>query len=144
MKKISMFVVEDDLNDILFLKRALKKAQIDISMEICQDGETAIQNLQTLAQNRSHSPAVLPAFILLDLKIPRVSGFDVLRWVRNHPVLWSIPVIVFSSSNQARDIRQAYDFGANSYLVKPVDFTSLSRHVSLLCNYWGRLNEMAL
>lgn len=142
MEKILMLLIEDDRNDILLIKHALKKAQINILMEIYEDGETAISNLRELAENRLRAAAVRPAFILLDLKIPRISGFEVLRWIRSHPDMWSIPVIVFSSSNQSTDIQQAYQLGANSYLVKPVEFEALSRIIALLVQYWGRMNEM--
>jgi CheY-like chemotaxis protein len=134
----TILVVEDEEDSVLLLESAFRKAQFVNPVHRVAHGALAIEYLkQAVAKNQ---PVPLPALILLDLKLPLVSGIEVLKWIRAHPLLYSRIVIVFSSSAEPRDIAEAYRAGANSYLVKPTNLSSLTELASGLRSYWLRLN----
>lgn len=137
-----ILLVEDDPNDVLLIRRASHKANLLNPLYVVEDGEQAIAYLsgQGIYAERSRYP--LPVLILLDLKLPRKSGFEVLAWLKAHPQLRRIPVVVLTSSRESPDIARAYDLGANSYLVKPVGFEDLVEMVRTLKLYWLILNEL--
>ncbi len=133
--------VEDDPNDVLLIGRALRKAEVHASIQVVNDGDQAVDYLSgnnTYAQ-REQFP--LPALVLLDLKLPRKSGIEVLQWIRSKPGLRRIPVIMLTSSRQPIDINRAYDLGVNAYLVKPVSFDTLVEMLRTLDSFWLRVNE---
>lgn len=126
-----VLLVEDNPDDVFMIKRAFDKAKITNPLDVAKDGEEAISYLQ---ENK-------PVLVLLDLKLPKVSGFEVLKWVKSKERLKRIPVVVLTSSRNGDDINKAYDLGANSYLVKPVRFENLlnlTKHINI---YWLILNE---
>jgi CheY-like chemotaxis protein len=136
----AILLVEDDANDVVLIQRAFQRARIVNPVHVAEDGEAAIAYLsgQEPFADRDRHP--LPVLMLLDLKLPRKSGLEVLAWVRQQPGLKRLPVLVLTSSAQGPDINQAYDTGANSYLVKPIradDLVALARGVHL---YWTGLN----
>ena len=133
--------VEDDPNDVLLVQRAIRKAKLALQLTCVSDGELALAYLagEEIYGDRERFP--IPSLILLDLKIPRRSGLEVLQWLRSHPGLKRIPVAVLTSSRHERDIDAAYEAGANSYLVKPVGFDALLGLVELLHTYWFVLNQ---
>lgn len=134
----TILVVEDEEDSVLLLESAFRKAQFSNPVHRVSHGALAIEYLtQAVAKNR---PVPLPALILLDLKLPLVSGIEVLKWIRAHPTLYSRVVIIFTSSAEPRDIAEAYKAGANSYLVKPTNLSSLTELANGLKNYWLRLN----
>lgn len=134
----TILVVEDEDDSVLLLESAFRKAQFSNPVHRVSHGALAIEYLkQAVAKNR---PVPLPALILLDLKLPLVSGIEVLKWVRAHPVLHSLVVIIFTSSAEPRDISEAYRSGANSYLVKPSNLNTLTELAIGLRSYWLRLN----
>ena len=137
----TILLVEDDPNDILLTQRAFRRANIVNPLQVVQDGETAVQYLsgQEIYADRDRYP--IPILILLDLKLPRCSGLEVLAWLREQPKLKRLPVVVLTSSNQSSDLNHAYDLGVNSYLVKPVAFNALLEMVKNLNQYWLLLNE---
>lgn len=139
-----LLLVEDNPNDILLFQRALRKAKLDIPLNIVQDGEQAVDYLagQSRYTNRRKYP--LPALILMDIRLPRKSGLEVLAWLKSQPILCRIPVIVFTSSEEIVDVNQAYDSGANSYLTKPVSFEALEDIVSSVKEYWIEKNRYPL
>src|SRR5947208_13194034 len=124
-EKARLLVAEDNAHDVFLLKRAFIKAGINVPMHIVNDGQEAVDYLigQEPYANRKEYP--LPTLLLLDLKMPRLSGFDVIRWVREHKGLRRLPILVLSSSGLGKDINRAYDLGANSYLLKPSRFDDL-------------------
>ncbi len=136
-----VLVVDDEPNDLLLFRRAAKKSLLANPIRAVEDGEDAIAFLDELKDARQGDDRV-PAVIILDLKMPKKNGFDVLAWIREQPGLRRIPVVVFTSSSQDPDIARAYDLGANSYLVKPVTFESLIEMVRTLGLYWTVHNEM--
>ena len=133
---LSILVAEDLDGDVEILKRAFSKAGGDARLHFVRDGQEAIEYLR-----RDPNTHVLPAMLLLDLKMPRVSGFEVLEWLRKHPGLHRLVVVIFTSSDVPEDINRAYDLGANSYLVKPVEFVGLVETAKHLRDYWLKLNR---
>lgn len=139
--KQAILLVEDDSNDVLLVQRAFRLAKFDGSIQIVADGEEAISYLsrQPPYENRELYP--LPLLILLDLKLPRRSGLEVLEWLRQQPELKRLLVVVLTSSRESPDVKKAYDLGVNSYLVKPVIFEDLVVLMKNIGTYWFKLNE---
>ena len=135
-----VLLVEDDPNDILLTRRAFRKAELPEPIAIVEDGEQAVAYLSATGQFADRRAHPLPDLVLLDLKLPRMSGLEVLTWLRKQPKLQRLPVIVLTSSRETADVNRAYELGANSYLLKPVTFDALARIVSDLDRYWGELN----
>jgi CheY-like chemotaxis protein len=135
----TILVVEDEEDAVLLLESAFRRAQFSNPVHRVSHGALAIEYL-TQAVSAKNRPVPLPAFVLLDLKLPLVSGIEVLKWIRAHPLLHSLIVIIFTSSSEPRDIADAYRAGANSYLVKPTNLSALTELASGLRSYWMRLN----
>jgi CheY-like chemotaxis protein len=133
----TVLLVEDDLNDIFLVKRAFKKARIPNPLQIVTDGVEAIHYLQGDGKyaDRDHYP--LPSLIVMDIKMPRKSGFEVLEWIKSDGVMKRIPVVIVSSSDQPDDIDKAYEYGANAYMIKPVDFRAVEGLFTSITHYWG-------
>ncbi len=133
-----VILVEDNPDDADLIIYAFRKAHVANPVEVISDGETAIRRL---AQRAAAGDGEVPALILLDLKLPRRTGFEVLAWIRaeDRAKLW--PVVVLTSSNQNGDVRRAYELGANSYLVKPVASEALLDMIRTLNRYWIVLNQ---
>ena len=140
-ERYSILLVEDDPNDIILIKRAFEKANITNPLQVVENGEEAISYLDGKGRYGDREKYPLPILILLDLKLPRKSGHEVLEWLRQQPGLKRLTVVVLTSSQQSSDINRAYDLGANSYLVKPVTFDTLVEVVKNLNFYWVILNE---
>ncbi|MDI3290833.1 response regulator [Polyangium sp. 15x6] len=140
---IGVLVVEDDTTDVLMIRRAFKKAQLVNPLRIVDNGDTAVDYLSGRPPYDDRATHPLPALILLDLKLPRRSGLEVLEWLRQQPGLKRLPVVVLTSSMENTDMRKAYDLGCNSYLVKPVSFEGLLDAVKALGVYWLNLNRRA-
>lgn len=137
---LPILLVDDDPNDRLLFRRAAKKARFANPIVEAANGEEAIEAVQRATAESSGGRAEL-AVVILDLKMPRMSGFEVLDWMRGQGSLSRIPVVVFTASNQDPDVARAYDLGANSYLVKPVTFDALIEMVRTLGLYWAVFNE---
>jgi CheY-like chemotaxis protein len=136
-----VLLVEDSPDDSLLIRRAFKKAGLAPPVHV-EDGEEAVAYLARALASGAHATTALPGLILLDLKLPRKSGLEVLAWLRVQDTLRRLPVVVLTSSREAPDVRRAYDLGANSYLVKPVGFEALLQLVETLGLYWLKLNEL--
>jgi CheY-like chemotaxis protein len=141
LERYVILLVEDDPNDIILIKRAFGKANITNRIQVVEDGEEAISYLAGKGRYGDRQNYPLPILILLDLKLPRKSGHEVLEWLRQQPMLKRLTVVVLTSSQQSSDVNRAYDLGANSYLVKPVTFDTLVEMVKGLNFYWVILNE---
>ena len=136
-----ILLVEDNDDDAFLLTRALRTAEIDNPVHIVQDGEEALEYLTGAGKYADRLEYPLPSLMLLDLKLPRVSGFEVLEWIQKDTTLPPLVVVVLSSSGETRDINMAYRFGARSYLVKPptaASFVDLAQGLKL---YWLQLNQ---
>ena len=136
-----VLIVEDDADDRELLARAFKKAGIAVPLRFAKDGDEAIAFLGTVSADTSQAA---PSIVLLDLKLPRRSGFEVLEWIKGTARLRRIPVIILTSSRENVDLERAYDLGANSYLVKPARPEALREMVEQINAYWLGLNEMAV
>lgn len=115
----NILLVEDDENDVFFMQRAMQKANISFPMHVVMDGQAALDYLSGTGRYQDRNQYPLPDLMFLDLKLPYVHGFEVLSWVREHPVLSELPVIILTSSPEERDQRQAEELGVRSYCVKP-------------------------
>jgi len=117
-----ILVAEDNEVDVLLLRRAFAKAQLLNPLQVVHDGEEAIAYLSGKGKYADRAEYPLPDLVLLDLKMPHKNGLEVLEWIRERPSLSGLRVVMLTSSDQARDVNTAYQLGANSFLVKPVDF----------------------
>jgi len=136
-----ILLAEDDPNDVLLIQRAFQRNHVANPVQVVRDGEEALAYLSGQAPFADRERHPLPLLMLMDLKMPRKSGLEVLEWVRQQAGLKRLPIIVLTSSNQSPDINRAYELGANSYLVKPAGFDSLLDLVKNLDMYWLILNE---
>ena len=136
-----VLLAEDDPNDVLLIQRAFQRNHVANPVQVVRDGDEALAYLSGQAPFADRERHPLPVLMLMDLKMPRKSGLEVLEWVRQQPGLKRLPIIVLTSSNQSPDINRAYELGANSYLVKPAGFDSLLDLVKNLDMYWLILNE---
>jgi len=127
--------VEDNPDDVLLMNLAFSRAGVAANLHVVSDGDEAIAALGDGESNGGP-----PVCVLLDVKLPRVSGMEVLAWIRSQPRLRRLPVILLTSSSQTADINRAYDLGANSFLVKPPDLDSLTQLVKTVAHYWVQTN----
>ena len=134
-------VVEDDPDDRHLLARAFKKLGSNVPLRFACDGDEAIALLNEVVS--STDQRLRPVVILLDLKLPRRSGLEVLAWVKEQPALRRIPVVILTSSREQTDLKKAYDLGANSFLVKPSQPQALHSLIEQVNSYWVGYNEMA-
>ncbi len=137
----AILLVEDNPDDALLIQRAFGKAKIANPIVHVDDGDKAVAYLSGASPYDDRSKNPLPILVLLDLKLPRRSGLEVLTWLRAQAGLKRLPVVILTSSNEKSDINKAYDLGANSYLVKPVGFDALFDMVKTLQPYWMIFNE---
>ncbi len=135
----TILVVEDEEDSVALLENAFRKAQFVNPVHRVSHGALAMEYLSNAADAKKKT-VPLPVLVLLDLKLPLVSGIELLRWIRAHPVLRSLVVIVLTSSTAPKDISEAYEAGANSYLVKPTTVGALRELAAEIRNYWLRLN----
>jgi CheY-like chemotaxis protein len=135
-----ILLVEDNPNDIELILSALKDTSLANEIAVAHDG---VQALDYLFRRGPYAgrPAVPPAVVLLDLKMPKVDGHEVLRQIRSDPVLRFTPVVVLTSSREEQDLYQTYQLGANAFLVKPVEFEAFVSAVGKLGVFWALLNE---
>lgn len=138
-----VLVVEDSTEDFTALGRAFRKHALQNPVFRCEDGDQALDYLLGYG-TRPNWPATLPAIILLDLNMPGTDGRTVLGTLKHAPRLNQIPVIVFTTSSNAKDIEECYRLGANSYMTKPVDYPALEEKVRLIVRYWLDSNELPL
>ena len=139
--ELTILLVEDDPDAVLLLLRALEKANVKNPVEVARDGQEAIDYLSHQGAYTDRERYRLPVLMLLDLKMPRKTGFEVLEWLRQQPGLRRLIVVVLTSSNQVADVSRAYDLGSNSYLVKPTGFEPLIEMMKDVHHYWLELNE---
>ncbi|OGP70048.1 MAG: two-component system response regulator [Deltaproteobacteria bacterium RBG_13_58_19] len=147
MKNYSGFtilLVEDDADDALLIQRAFRKAKIANPIQTVSDGDEAVAYLNGAERYGDRRQFPLPVLILLDLKLPRRSGFEVLAWLQSQPGLKRTPVVVLTSSKETMDVNRAYELGANSYLLKPVTFEALQEIMKAINLYWLVFSEMPM
>jgi CheY-like chemotaxis protein len=143
MKSATILLVEDNADDEALTLRALKKNNIKNEVVLARDGVEALDYLFGTGAYADRDLTVMPQVVLLDLKLPRVDGLEVLRRVRQHERTKFLPVVILTSSNEEQDRIRGYGLGANSYVRKPVDFSQFTEAVRELGLYWLVLNEPA-
>jgi two-component system, response regulator len=137
----TILLVEDDPSDMDLTKRALEKAHIVNKLVVASDGQEALDYLLGAGAYAGRDTSDLPTLTLLDLKLPKVSGLDVLRRIRAGAVTRRMPVVILTSSREEQDVATGYDLGVNSYIRKPVEFERFVQSVGQLELYWLVLNE---
>jgi two-component system, response regulator len=136
-----ILLVEDNPQDAELTIRSLKKKNLANQLVVVEDGEEALEYLFCRGRFASRDANQPPKVILLDLKLPKISGLEVLRALKQNEQTRTIPVVIVSSSREDPDIKTAYDLGANSYVVKPVDFDAFAEAVSSVGLYWLLVNQ---
>ncbi len=141
MNSVEILLVEDNPNDVELTLHALKKNNIANHIEVVRDGAEALDFLFGKGAFAGRDMESGPKVVLLDLKLPKVDGLEVLRQIRSDPRTRAIPVVVLTSSREERDITDSYNLGVNSYVAKPVDFEQFTEAVRQLGLYWLLLNQ---
>ena len=141
MSQKMIMVVEDNPDDEELTLRALRQAKIANEIVVTRDGNEALEFVFGKGQYAGRNLERMPAVILLDLKLPKLSGLEVLKQLRSDPRTKLIPVVVLTSSSEDEDMLRSYQSGANSYVRKPVEFSAFANAVSQLGLYWMLLNE---
>lgn len=137
----TILLVEDNPDDVLLTKRALRNNYINAEVIVATDGSEALDWLFAEGAHASRNPAHLPALVLLDLKLPKVSGREVLRRIREKPQTRLLRVVVLTTSREEEDVMECYALGACSYVRKPVDLAEFSHVIGHLGVYWLSMNE---
>ncbi|MBU4224827.1 MAG: response regulator [Chloroflexi bacterium] len=140
-KPVEILLVEDNPNDVELTLHALKKNNIANRIEVVRDGAEALEFIFATGAYADRQNVEKPRVILLDLKLPKVDGLEVLRQIKADPRTRTIPVVALTSSREERDIVESYKLGVNSYIVKPVDFEQFTEAVRQLGLYWLLLNQ---
>jgi CheY-like chemotaxis protein len=143
MNDTCILLVEDEANDILLLKIAFEDAGIAVPLRVVTDGQMAVDYLSGAGAFADRNKFPTPCLVLLDLKLPRKSGFEVLKWIREQPPLRRIVVIVFTSAEHEQDVAKAYELGANSYVVKAMDVAQRNETTRFLKGWWLQCNRFA-
>jgi len=131
-----VLIAEDVQNDVELLQRSFDQAGIPVATHVVMDGEECIAYLAGRGKYSNREEYPLPDLLLLDLKMPRLNGFDVLKWIRAQESLSALRVVVLTSSERIRDINLAYELGANSFLTKPLNFIDFTNTVRVMLKYW--------
>jgi CheY-like chemotaxis protein len=138
---VEILIVEDNEDDAHLALRALKKYHVSNHVLWVKDGEEALDYMFFRGEYANRKRGQNPKLILLDLKMPKVDGMEVLEEVRKHPETRSTPVVMLTSSQEERDITESYNLGVNSYIVKPVDFNKFADSIKEVGFYWVVLNK---
>jgi two-component system, response regulator len=138
---VEIIIVEDNPQDAELTMRALKKLNVAYNILVAEDGEEALDMIFSRGiyeERKTHTP---PKVIFLDLKLPKVSGLEILKEIKTNPLTKKIPVVVVTSSREDPDIKAAYELGANGYVVKPVEFEAFSNSMLQTGIFWLTVNE---
>jgi two-component system response regulator len=141
MDERAILLVEDNADDEEFTLRALHRAKVTNPVIVVRDGSEAVDFLLGTGQYADRDASQVPAVVLLDLNLPKLSGIEVLRRIRNEPATRHVPVVVLTSSSEDEDVVDSYLSGANSYVRKPVGFAEFALAVGRLGVYWTLVNE---
>jgi len=133
---VTVLHIDDDPNDTELLRAAVRRANAPFDLQNVEDADKALSYLSGHGNYANRTLFPLPALILLDLKMPRATGFEILKWIRKHPELGRLPVVVLSGSELHDDIRRAYEIGASSYLIKPPGFEALVEMIKDVTAIW--------
>jgi CheY-like chemotaxis protein len=134
MKNLFILIAEDDADDRFLMQKALDELGEDIKIEFVENGVELLEHLNGIKDQKLGG--VYPKFILLDLNMPKMDGREVLKNIKNHDEFRKIPVIIFSTTKNQLEVKRCYDLGANTYIVKPVNFDSLVETIQHIRTYW--------
>jgi len=140
-KPVEILLVEDNPDDLALTLRSLRKANLANNIHVARDGAEALDFIFCEGAHADRSPENGPKVILLDLKLPKVDGLEVLQRIKGDPRTKQIPVVVLTSSKEQSDVVKSYELGVNSYVVKPVNFEAFAAAVQELGLYWMLLNQ---
>ena len=143
-EQFPILIAEDDENDAIILERALRKVGVENPFHFCRDGIEVLEYLRGEGPYHDRVNFPFPRVLITDLKMPKMGGLEILKWLHLHTECNVIPKIVFTASKQASDIQEAYKFGANSYLVKPGGYERLTEMLKLFFDYWNMCKQPAL
>ncbi len=141
MKSKTILLIEDNPSDVALTRRALERSHVSNDVVVAEDGQEALDYLFCTGAHASRDPTEMPAVVLLDLKLPKLDGFEVLRRLRADERTRRLPVVVLTSSSEEQDVAASYDLGVNSYMRKPVDFAQFAAAIQHVGLYWLVLNE---
>lgn len=141
IEPVEILLVEDNPDDVELTLHSLKQNHLSNRVQVVRDGQEALDFLFAKGIFASRDPDLQPRVILLDLKMPKVNGLEVLRQIRAARRTKDLPVVVLTSSKEEPDIRESYELGVNSYIVKPVDFEKFTEAIRILGLYWLLLNQ---
>jgi CheY-like chemotaxis protein len=136
-----ILLVEDSDDDVQLTLRAFRKSDLVSTVTVVRDGVEAFEYLLATGEYASRNPDVLPDLVLLDIKLPRVDGVQVLERLRSHPRTKLIPIVILTSSAEPKDLLTCYTLGANSYVRKPIDFQQFTRALHQIGSYWLQTNQ---
>jgi len=139
--QLKILVVEDSPQDAFLFESAMGRAHTHASLHIVEDGAEAVRYLRCEGKYHDRRAHPFPNFIISDIKMPQMDGFQFLRWVRSHAETSQVPVILFSSAGNEADAEQAYRLGANAYMVKPFSLQELTDLLRVTCEFWSRCIE---
>ena len=135
-----LLLAEDEENDVVLFKRALRKAGVNVVLQRVSDGEEAIEHLKGSGKFNDRLNYPFPDLLIVDLKMPRKTGFEVIEWVRSSPAK-RLRVLVLTSSQEKKGVNKAFDFGANGYMTKPHNFEELVSMIQNMHAFWANLSE---
>jgi two-component system response regulator len=138
---MQILMVDDNEDDIDLALRALRETGITEEVFVCRDGEEALDYLFSRGRFAGKPQSELPRLVLLDLKLPKINGLEVLKEIRASPTLATLPVVMLTSSSRRSDLESAYKSGANSYLIKSTDFGRFKRDIEQMGRYWLGVNQ---
>lgn len=144
MRRSHLLVVEDNPDDEALTLRALQKTGLNLKIDIARDGAEALDYLLAEGMHAERAVEPPPQMVLLDLKLIKLSGLEVLRRVRAHPRTAIVPVVVLTTSTEEQDVLACYSYGCNSYIPKPVNFDDFARQIDHLAHYWLKINRLPL
>jgi CheY-like chemotaxis protein len=139
----TILLVEDDENDVVLVTRAFKLSGLPNNLQVAKNGEEAVAYLRGDGEYADRTSHPMPMLVIMDIKMPLKSGFEVLEWMRNHKATKEIPVVMLSSSSHEKDIERAERLGATAYLIKPVHFKDLQRVYKIIVDYWNLVRHHA-
>jgi CheY-like chemotaxis protein len=139
--QLKILVVEDSAQDAFLFKSAMGRAHTHASLHIVEDGAEAVRYLRCEGKYHDRRAYPFPNFIISDIKMPQMDGFQFLQWVRSHAETSQLPVVLFSSAGNEADAEQAYRLGANAYMVKPFSLLELTDLLRVTCEFWSRCVE---
>jgi two-component system response regulator len=142
--EIDVLLIDDDKNDVELALCAFRSERPETEIRVLKDGEEALEFLADLESCLAHGTNSLPKLILLDLKLPKVDGIQLLRQIKSNPVTQLIPVVILSASNRNEDLVGCYRMGANSFVQKPVSYSQFQNVVNQLSTYWLRINQLPI